>query len=387
MCGIGGFSLSADSKIHPRQLANAMLTALEDRGYMASGVAWQTRDGSNGYYKDAINGSSLKLKRMPKSASTVICHTRLATHGSTSDNRNNHPVLSPERTIALVHNGVIYNHTTVRTALPEIDFDVDTAVIPALIEADRSLERLRELDGDAAIAWLSDDAHGTLHLARLEHSPMVIAQVEDGSFVFASTESLLWRVLIQLDLTPEFMQTIEEYTHLRVVDGVITDWQSLGRSTAVSSYYDYGHYRKLTAGGKSEPTKSYSAYGSEYDPWWADKYDGLPKSYGSYEDWDDDDYDALAWNESFQVESAPSVDKPNAAAEYYIQYQMSIHSEPHYVWYHESEFNDWQADIFLFQEDGHNYRLFDYGSVSANGLLQSEMPGNPNISCSLDNVV
>ena len=183
------------------------------------------------------------------------------------------------------------------------------------------------------------------------------------------------------------MQTIEEYTHLRVVDGVITDWQSLGRSTAVSSYYDYGHYRKLTAGGKSEPTKSYSAYGSEYDPWWADKYDGIPKSYGSYEDWDDDDYDALAWNESFQVESAPSVDKPNAAAEYYIQYQMSIHSEPHYVWYHESEFNDWQADIFLFQEDGHNYRLFDYGSVSANGLLQSEMVGNPNISCSLDNVV
>jgi predicted glutamine amidotransferase len=386
MCGIGGFSLSADSKIHPRQLANAMLTALEDRGYMASGVAWQTRDGSNGYYKDAINGSSLKLKRMPKSASTVICHTRLATHGSTSDNRNNHPVLSPERSIALVHNGVIYNHTTVRASLPDIDFDVDTAVIPALIEADGSLERLRELDGDAAIAWLSDGAHGTLHLARLEHSPMVIAQVEDGSFVFASTEQLLWRVLIQLDLVPEFMQTIEQYTHLRVVDGVITDWQSLGASTAVSSYYDYGHYRHLTAGGKPKASSAYSAYGSEYDPYWSDKYDGTPKPYGSYEDWDDDDYEALSWNASFNVEP-PKVERSRSASEYYIQYQMSIHSEPHYIWYAEQEYGDWEQDIYLFQNDNHNYRLFDYGSVAANGLLQSEMPGNPNISCSLDNVV
>jgi hypothetical protein len=68
MCGIGGFSLSADSKIHPRQLANAMLTALEDRGYMASGVAWQTRDGSNGYYKDAVNLSVCLSLRLPLSA-------------------------------------------------------------------------------------------------------------------------------------------------------------------------------------------------------------------------------------------------------------------------------------------------------------------------------
>jgi hypothetical protein len=204
--------------------------------------------------------------------------------------------------------------------------------------------------------------------------------------VFASTEALLWRVLIQLDLVPEFMQTIEQYTHLRVVDGVITDWQSLGASIAESSYYDYGHYRHLTAGGKSQPSQTYSAYGSEWDPYWSDKYDGTPKPYGSYEDWDDDDYETLSWNESFKAEPV-KVEKSRAANEYYIQYQMSIHSEPHYIWYGEQEYDDWEQDIFLFQNDNHNFRLFDYGSVAANGLLQSEMPGNPNISCSLDNVV
>ncbi len=382
MCGIGGFSLSADSKIHPRQLANAMLTALEDRGYMASGVAWQTRDGSSGYYKDAVNGSSLKLKRMPKSASTVICHTRLATHGSTSDNRNNHPVLSPERSIALVHNGVIYNHSTVRKSLAPIDFDVDTAVIPALIEADPTLDRLRDLDGDAAIAWLANDKHGTLHLARLEHSPMVIAQLDDGSFVFASTEALLWRVLIQLDLTPDFMKTVAEYTHLRVVDGVITEWTTLEPSRAESSYYDYGHYRHLTAGGKS-PAKS-SSYGVESDPFWVDKYDGVPRPYGSYEDWDDDDYETLSWNESFTSDTKPVY---GSESEYYIQYQNAMTKEPSYIWYHSFEYDDWQQDIFLIGNDSKNYKLYDYGSVSPSGVLQSEMVGNPNISCSLDNVV
>ena len=34
MCGIAGFSLSANSTIKPRKLANALLTAIEDRGYM-----------------------------------------------------------------------------------------------------------------------------------------------------------------------------------------------------------------------------------------------------------------------------------------------------------------------------------------------------------------
>lgn len=41
MCGIAGFSLTPNSKVKARQLGNAMLTAIEDRGYMASGYAFQ----------------------------------------------------------------------------------------------------------------------------------------------------------------------------------------------------------------------------------------------------------------------------------------------------------------------------------------------------------
>lgn len=393
MCGIGGFSLSADSKIHPRVLANALLTALEDRGYMASGVAWQARDGSQGVYKDAVAGSGLKLKAMPKDAYTVICHTRLATHGSIHDNRNNHPVLSPERSIALVHNGVIYNHSYVRQALPKIPFEVDTAVIPALIEDDPSLERLRELDGDAAISWLSDSNPGVLNVARLEHSPLVIAQLDDGSFVFASTEALLWRVLVQLDIMPEFIKTVPEYTLLRVKDGVINEWSSLGRSTAVGYGYDYGHYRHLTSGAKGGSVSS--IFGYEDDPYWrepdyASKYGVM--GYGDGVDYfdDDDDEDDEAeelrlWNDSFQM-STPVVKVEDSPAEYYIQYKSAIHKTPHYMWYHSDEAGEWRQDIFLIGDAQGDYDLLDYGRVAKSGILESQMAGSSNVSCTLDTI-
>ena len=64
MCGIGGFSLSTDSKINPRVLSNALLTVLEDRGYMASGFAFHTRDGISGSFKSDRSVLRLCLRRL-----------------------------------------------------------------------------------------------------------------------------------------------------------------------------------------------------------------------------------------------------------------------------------------------------------------------------------
>jgi predicted glutamine amidotransferase len=381
MCGIGGFSLTAESKVNPRVLSNALLTALEDRGYMASGFAWQNSE-SSGYFKAPVPGSSLKLKSMPKDAKTVIVHTRLATHGSIDDNRNNHPVTSPMTEIALVHNGVIYNHATVRESLPDIDFAVDTAVIPALIEADPSLERLRELDGDAAIAWLNYNHVGELNVARLEHSPLVICQLEDGSFIFASTEALLWRVLVQLDLMPEFIKNVAEYTYMQVKNGVITTWEDLKPSIAVRQTYDYSGYRHLTSGAKSTA-----------NPWWeeADPYDdysGIPRNksypYSYSYDWDDDDDDEneaeiREWNAQFigsppapQNIVTPATDDENDM--YYLEYRSDFAQKTRFMWYHLSEHESWREDIFLLSGEHNDYDLVDYGIVDSDGMLSSEMP-------------
>lgn len=369
MCGIGGFSLSAGSKIHPRQLSNALLTALEDRGYMASGFAFHSADGVTGHSKAAINGSSLSLKGMPKNADTVIVHTRLATHGSTTDNRNNHPVLSPSQDIALVHNGVIYNHQTVRSGLARIPFDVDTAVIPALIEKHGGVSELTQLDGDAAISWLSQDDPNILHLARLSHSPVCVVQVEDGSFIFASTEQLMWRVLIQLNLMPVFMENLSEYVYIQVKDGRITTYEQLERPVHSSYGYDYKYYRHQTSGAKGTTYDMDGPLNWDDDDAWDDYYRAMEKDstrygtqYAVNDGLDPDDpTESHAWN-----------DQPDASAAWYIKYRSHVNVQPAYMYYHADERGDYQGDLWLLQEDAHSdYQLIDYGAVTITGELVS----------------
>ena len=382
MCGIGGFSLSKESKINPRVLSNALLTALEDRGYMASGIAWHAPN-ATGHHKAATPGSGLALKSVPKNTHTAIVHTRLATHGSTTDNRNNHPVLSPSKNIALVHNGVIYNHQHVRSILADrIKFEVDTAVIPALLEQhNHDLEGLRELDGDAAIAWLRDDDHGVLRIARLEHSPLTICQLEDGSFVFASTEALLWRVLVQLDLMPDIMQSVDEYTYLQVTGGVIQEMSKLNRSTAISSGYDYGYYRHQTAGAKGgyAPKKTGNV--------WYDSYDYGYSAYGDgIESFDDDYWDYAVTKASKEVEpkrfdflGTPLSGKPA----YYIAYRQRgiMSTDPtnyQYAYYSQHNYEDYEDDVSLLEEEFSDYILCDYGIVLNTGELFSDMNSKKN---------
>lgn len=366
MCGIGGFSLSKGSKINPRVLSNALLSALEDRGYMASGFAWHGPD-SSGHFKDAKPGSGLAVKSMPKNAHTAIVHTRLATHGSTTDNRNNHPVLSPSKELALVHNGVIYNHNYVRSILQNrIKFEVDTAVIPALIEeSGHDLGSLRELDGDAAIAWLRNDEQGVLNVARLEHSPLTICQVADGSFIFASTESLLWKVLIQLDLMPDFMQNVSEYTYMKVIDGVVVEQASMERSLHVGSAYDYGYYRHQTSGAK----------GSKKSMVWADDYWDMP--YGA--DYDDSyqylldkaERDDERNNKKYDFLGTPC----NSDPAYWISYMPAYFetgSSPQYAYYPYHRVEDYEDDLEVIQDKHSDYILVDYGIVLANGTLFSD---------------
>lgn len=375
MCGIGGFSLSASSTLQPRKLANALLTALEDRGYMASGFAYQTRD-AQGYHKAAVAGSMLSLKAMPKSARDVIVHTRLATHGSIDDNRNNHPVMSPSQSIALVHNGVIYNHRQVRAALePHFLPDVDTSVIPALLEQADSTARLNELDGDAAIAWLDDRDIGTLNLARVSYSPLTIAHLEDGTFIFASTEALLWRVLIQLDLTPVWMESAPELTHYVVRQGVICAVEALPKPL-FDDDYDTGYYRHQTAGGKGSyaPAKStygYDAYGYSGE-WWDDEEDSDNKAWDKFYEY-----------ESRQVEQQPEPEDP--AELYYIAYSSAWSKHPAYHYYQRDEVEAYKMDVYLFtNEGGDDYTILDYGVITQSGELVSSLVDPTSLPLDLD---
>lgn len=289
MCGIGGFSLSDNSKLNSRKLSNVMLGLLEVRGSQASGAAWHANS-SCGYIKRDVRGSALNLRSMPRRTQAVILHTRLATHGSTSDQRNNHPVLSPDNSIKLVHNGVIYNHDQVRTELNFKLPKVDTSVIPALLQQEQ-LAGIAKLDGDASIAWLSDDRLGDLHLARIEHSPLAICQVKDGSFFFASTEEILNKFLKKMKLTATFFLKMPERLGYTIRRGVIVETLEIPELDPAYEY-NWARYsnkksgfRTMTAGGKGGMITPYD---------WNSHLDHLPEPMSemeaNFQDWLDDNF-------------------------------------------------------------------------------------------------
>lgn len=269
MCGIAGFSLSTKSRINVRKLSNSLLSELDIRGNQAAGFAYQTRT-QQGSFKQATSGASLSLKSMPRSTRSAILHTRYATHGSINDPRNNHPIPSPDKSIQLVHNGVIYNHDLVRSHLDFKLPEVDSSVIPAILQQfDRDFNKLSMLDGDAAIAWLDKSDLGVMRVARVNHSPLFISQLKDGSFVWASTQEILTRALRKSGLKPVYAESVPERTLLVIRDGMLSTVEALPETDPEFVDYSwvgsYKSYRNMTSGGHGS-VSSYEDDWYDYDP-------------------------------------------------------------------------------------------------------------------------
>lgn len=227
MCGIFGASFAPNSTINRHHLLSALLTASEIRGRDASGYAYVGASGE-GVYKKAVPGSQLHVGKLPADAEAFIGHTRAATQGSPKDNENNHPVMSPSGSIRLVHNGVIYNDYEIRQGLGDVGKklpEVDTAVIPAVIEA-LGIGGTEHLAGQAACAWFDDETGNTIHIAKFSRNPIAYAWLEDGSFVFASTQDILGRALIKVGLRwfgsyPKTFDEFGESDYVQILDGAV----------------------------------------------------------------------------------------------------------------------------------------------------------------------
>src|SRR4051812_42141133 len=113
MCGIVGY-------VGPRIAAPMLiegLKRLEYRGYDSAGVA--TLNGKGLETRKAA-GKIVKLENMveasPVHGTTGIAHTRWATHGAPNE-CNAHPHHDCTNSIAVVHNGIIENATSLRKEL------------------------------------------------------------------------------------------------------------------------------------------------------------------------------------------------------------------------------------------------------------------------------
>ena len=178
------------------------LRRLEYRGYDSIGVAvW--RSGKVLVEKDAVRIEPF-VERLDFAAlrgPCVIGHTRWATHGAPTQ-FNAHPHTDCTGRIAVVHNGIIENHSALRKRLlaagHTLRSDTDTELIAHLIEefyegdllaALRSAAAL--LAGSYAVCALCADSP-RIALARMA-SPLVIGVGDDALFAASDPLALLSR--------------------------------------------------------------------------------------------------------------------------------------------------------------------------------------------------
>ena len=235
MCGIVGY-------VGPRLASPLLLEGLkrlEYRGYDSAGVA-------------IMNGKGVETRKAPGKISELetlvsaapihgtlgIAHTRWATHGAPNF-CNAHPHVSCENDVAVVHNGIIENGTSLRQALEDVGHtfrsDTDTEVLAHLIEEffdgnleEAVLEALRKVEGTYGIAVVSSRDPNKIVAAR-KGSPLLVGLGEGEYFVASDVSAILahTRQVIYLDDGDLAVLDRDGYR--------IIDMQALPMTRAVSS--------------------------------------------------------------------------------------------------------------------------------------------------------
>ncbi|KTD31581.1 MULTISPECIES: glutamine--fructose-6-phosphate transaminase (isomerizing) [Legionella] len=178
MCGIIGAASQRDIS----KLLLEGLRRLEYRGYDSAGIV--VIDATGHLKRIRIQGKVQALADAMKEtaiAGTVgIAHTRWATHGKPCE-ENAHPHMSHDE-IAVVHNGIIENHDTLRLKLEQAGYEftseTDTEVAAHLIHYYyQQHENLLRAVQDAALEMHGAFALGVIHQQR----PREIVAVRKGS--------------------------------------------------------------------------------------------------------------------------------------------------------------------------------------------------------------
>ena len=200
MCGIVGCILKNKEQVAPILLD--CISKLEYRGYDSIGIA--TFDENINIKKDKgkIKEVDSKLDLGDMDGSYGIAHVRWATHGDPSK-INSHPQTDEDNAIAVVHNGIIENYSSIKEQLENeghvFKSDTDTEVIPHLVQKfmdeglnlEGAVRKTTEIiHGAYAMAVISKDEPNKI-VATRKDSPLIVGLGEDGYFVASDSPAIL----------------------------------------------------------------------------------------------------------------------------------------------------------------------------------------------------
>ena len=202
MCGIVGYiggDQAAPILLHG-------LSKLEYRGYDSAGIAIRNEETGNiSIVKAKGRLKILSEKTNDGKAVQGTCgigHTRWATHGEPSEN-NAHPHCTDDKSVVLVHNGIIENYQELKDKLLKSGYtfysQTDTEIAVKLVDyyykktgtpleaISRAMLRIR---GSYAFGIMFHDHPGKIFAARKD-SPLIIGKSENASLIASDVPAIL----------------------------------------------------------------------------------------------------------------------------------------------------------------------------------------------------
>jgi glucosamine--fructose-6-phosphate aminotransferase (isomerizing) len=204
MCGIIGVVGSSDT------LGTLLegLARLEYRGYDSAGIAlvrsgetWRARIAEG---TESVRALTEECEHAPSGFHSGIGHTRWATHGA-PEAMNAHPHLDCSGNIAIIHNGIIENHTELQEELEArghlFSSVTDSEVLAHLIEESRAkglelMEAVREslavVRGAFAVAAM-DATEADVIVAARRISPLIVGTAPGVTYLASDIPAILDR--------------------------------------------------------------------------------------------------------------------------------------------------------------------------------------------------
>ncbi len=203
MCGIVGY-------VGREQVAPILLDGLaklEYRGYDSAGIAVSDLDdnGNNEIEVIKAKGRLKILNEMTDNGRAVhgscgIGHTRWATHGEPSVT-NSHPHFEKDKSVVLVHNGIIENFQNLKERLVKMNYEfvseTDTEVLVHLLDhyytgdpIEAITKMMLRATGSYALGVMFKDRPGEIYAVRKD-SPLIVGLGENESFIASDVPAIL----------------------------------------------------------------------------------------------------------------------------------------------------------------------------------------------------